>query len=281
MFIFAAVCGIFGTLHLTQGSPAHKQKCQGHHREANPPPLPRMLHSLELSLRAHKLLWKIHQKSVHMVGKILQKKTQWHWGHKQHSEFKEAKAQLTSVALLTHYDPDKEIILECDTSSYGIGAVLSHRMENGERPITFASRSLSAAEKGYVHLHKEALAVIFGVKKFHKYFYGRKFKIRSGHKPVQHVFDSSRAIPQLASARLQRWALILSAYDYTIDYRPGQKHANADFLSRLPLSKGASETRQPQEVILLMDTLNMTPTTAKDISRWTKTPYLHLSDAGS
>ena len=115
-----------------------------------------------------------------------------------------------------HFDPEKEVILSCDASPYEVGAVLSHHTEEGDRPIGFVSRSLSPAEINYAQIDKEALAIIFGVKKFHGYVFGRKFEIRCDHKPLQHLFDNTRAIPQLASARLHRWSLILSTYDYTI-----------------------------------------------------------------
>lgn len=72
-----------------------------------------------------------------------------------------------SAKLLVHYDPDKGITFSCDTSSYFVGEVLSHVMEdNTEKPIGFASRYL-AAEKGYSQLDKVGLAIIFAVKRFH------------------------------------------------------------------------------------------------------------------
>ena len=67
--------------------------------------------------------------------------------------------------LLVHFNPNLPLVLACDASPYGIGAVLSHRMDNGQdKPIAFASRSLLPADKKYSQLDKEALAVIFGVK---------------------------------------------------------------------------------------------------------------------
>ena len=204
--------------------------------------------------------------------KLLEKKTHWVWGKEQQEVFEAAKAQLTSTCLLVHFDPQKEVVLSCDASPYGVGAVLCHQTPEGERPIAFASRSLSAAEKKYAHLDKEGLAIIFGVKKFHGYLFGRKFEIRSDHKPLQHLFDSTRAVPQLASARLQRWALILNAYDYTISYKPGDQNGNADSLSRLPLPE---HTPQPADIILLMETLQASPVTAHHIRWWTdKDPLL-------
>ena len=109
--------------------------------------------------------------------KLLEKKSKWIWGKDQEKAFQMAKKQLISPCLLTHYDPQKEVILSCDASPYGVGAVLSHKTEEGEKPIAFASRSLTAAEKKYAQLDKEGLAIVFGVRKFHDYLFGRKFKI--------------------------------------------------------------------------------------------------------
>ena len=202
--------------------------------------------------------------------KLLQKKSTWTWGPEQQKAFQEAKAQLTSSCLLVHFDPDRELILACDASPYGVGAVLSHRMDDGsDKPIAFASRSLAPAERKYAQLDKEGLAIVFGVKKFHHYLFGREFTIYSDHKPLQHLFSEFRPVPAMASARIQRWALTLSAYKYTITYKPGADHANADVLSRLPLSEVPSDIPLPGETILLMDTLQGSPVSATQIKQWT------------
>ena len=122
---------------------------------------------------------------------LLNKNQKWYWGAEQEQAFQVAKDALQTNALLVHYDTTKPLILACDASQYGIGAVLSHSMDDQqERPIAYVSRTLSAAEKHYSQLEKEALAIIFAVKKFHKYIYGRYFIIESDHEP-SHFFSLS------------------------------------------------------------------------------------------
>ncbi|KAG5286473.1 hypothetical protein AALO_G00015230 [Alosa alosa] len=151
---------------------------------------------------------------------LLKKEGKWSWGSKQQKAFTESKALLQSCSVLVHYDSNKPLILACDASPYGVGAVLSHQMPDGlDRPIGFVSRTLNAAEKNYSQLDKEGLAVVFGVKKFHKYLYGRKFTIVTDHKPLISLFSEMRAIPQMTSPRIQRWAVTLGAYEYTIIYK--------------------------------------------------------------
>ncbi len=178
---------------------------------------------------------------------LLQKHKKWAWGEEQEKAFQVSKAMLTSSSLLTHYDGRKELILACDASPYGVGAVLSHQMDDGtEQPVAFASRSLSQAKRNYAQLDKKTLAIIFGVKRFHPYLFGRKFTIFSDHQPLKYLFSENRGIPSMASARIQRWALALSAYDYSIYFKPGSLHANADVLSRrLPLPEEPMEVPLP------------------------------------
>ena len=121
--------------------------------------------------------------------KLLQKGSSWKWEKEQKDAFFNAKQMLTSAKVLILFDPKKELLLACDASPYGIGAVLSHRMEDGsEKPIAFASRSLSQAERKYSQL-EEGLDVVFGVSKFQLYLLGRNFTILSDHKLLQYIIQ--------------------------------------------------------------------------------------------
>lgn len=84
-------------------------------------------------------------------------------------------------------------------------------------------------------LYKEGLAVMFGIKHFYKYINGWKFTIVTDHKLLLSLLSEIRGVPQTASRRIQRWAVTLRAYEYTIVYKEGKYHSNADAPSRLSL----------------------------------------------
>ena len=168
---------------------------------------------------------------------LLQKHHPWTWGPSQQKVFQHAKDRLLSSSLLVHYSEQQPLLLASEASPYGLDAVLSHMMaDRSERPIAYASRSLMATERRYSQLDKEALAIIFAVTRFRQYLLGRHFTLQSDHKSLSYLLSPDKPILPMASARLQRWELLLSAYDYSIQYWPGKRHANADTFSRLPLS---------------------------------------------
>ena len=173
---------------------------------------------------------------LHPLNKLLQQNVKWCWSQECQMAFKQAKQKLVSSKVLAHYDIKLPIKLAADASSYGVGAVISHVYPDGtERPIAFASRTLTMAEQNYAQLEKEALGLVFGVKRFHPYLFGRSFTLVTDHRPLMTILGPKTGIPSLAAARLQRWAIVLSAYQYDIEFKRTAAHANADGLSRLPL----------------------------------------------
>ena len=117
--------------------------------------------------------------------------------------------------MLVHFDPSLEIVLACDVSDYGLGAVLSHRLPDGsEKPVAFVSRTLSDSERKYSQIEKEALACVLGVTRFRSFLYGHKFILQTDYKPLLSLFNENKSIPQQATNQIQRWALTLSSYEY-------------------------------------------------------------------
>ncbi|CAC5392405.1 unnamed protein product [Mytilus coruscus] len=136
---------------------------------------------------------------------LLQKDTKWSWEKEQEKAFIESKQLLKSASVLVHFDPKKKLILACDASPYGVGAVLSHKMDDGsDKPIAYTSRTLTSAEKYYSVLEKESLAIIFGIKKFHQYLYGHPITIITDHKPIIGLFLEDKPIPTTTASRIQK-----------------------------------------------------------------------------
>ena len=138
-------------------------------------------------------------------------------------------------------------------------------MEDGsERLVAFASRSLSATERAYAQIEWEALALIFGIRQFHKYLIGRKFTLITNHKPLLRILGPYQGVSSLAAARLQRWALILRAYTYELEYRSAEQNKEADVLSRLPIEV---EVVDPNQEIYHMDVCEQLPVMAEEAAK--------------
>ena len=123
--------------------------------------------------------------------------------------------------------------------------------------------------RNYSQLEKEGLACIFGIKKFHDYVFGWSFELVTDHKPLLGLLKEYRATSQHAFSRIKR-SLFLSNYKYRLIFRNTSAHANADALSRLPLSDQPVKVFEVPELVLLTEHLDDSPVTAKDINIWTQ-----------
>ncbi|KAM7309441.1 uncharacterized protein ISCGN_013072 [Ixodes scapularis] len=186
--------------------------------------------------------------STHLepLHRLLRDGQQWAWKKEQDLAFQCSKELVVKAPVLVHFDPAKPVVLTVDASPYGVGAVLSHRGQDGQEcPVAFASRRLHAAEQRYSQLDKEGLALIFGVQRFHQYLWGRQFEAVTDHKPLLGLLGPDKAVPVQASPRVVRWALMLAAYSYKLVYRPGKDLGPADALSRLPLPEVPAAVPEP------------------------------------
>ena len=214
--------------------------------------------------------------TTHPLNQLLRHNVKWVWSKSCESSFQKLKSQLSAKPVLVHYDSTLPLKLACDASPYGVGAVISHVMPTGEeKPIAFGSRTLSKAERNYAQVEKEALAIIFGIKKFHQYIYGRKFLLVTDHKPLTTILSPKAGLPALAAARLQRWAIILSAYNYDIVFRPTKSRAKADCLSRLPLDNVSSPATDDSASLFNVQQIGTLPVTPQQLRAETvKDPLL-------
>jgi hypothetical protein len=135
---------------------------------------------------------------------------------------------LTSKPILQYQDFAKEFILTTDASNEGIGAIISQGHIGKDLPIVYASRNFNTVEKSHSTSEEELLAIVWGIKHFRPYLYGRKFKIASDHKPLTWIMNIKDP-----GSRLLRWRIKLEEYDYEIVYKNGALNRNADALSRI------------------------------------------------
>lgn len=201
---------------------------------------------------------------LHPLYNLERKYVKYEWTDECQIAFEKSKQMLLNSTCLVPYSLKYPIIVASDSSPYGVGCVLSHIIDGVERPVMFCSSTLSSAESKYSQLYREALGLIYAVKKFHKFIYGRSFTLLTDHMPLKSIFNPKKNIPTLAAARLQRWALILSSYQYDIKYRKGSEMSNADAMSRLPLPELC------EEAVYSFSSFFEIPLTALNIAECTK-----------
>lgn len=195
---------------------------------------------------------------------LLKENVKWQWSRVEQQAFDNAKALLTCDMTLVHYSLEKKLIMLCDASEVGVGSVLVHQMEDGtERPVIMSSRTLQPHERRYAQIDKEALAIMFGLKKFRQYLQGREFVILTDHKPLLGIFGRDKPIPDLVSPRMLRWALTLNTFDYQLQYRPGKLMGDADSLSRWPTPCTGEDIDEETDVFLLEQTDSLGVTSKK------------------
>ena len=136
---------------------------------------------------------------------------------------------MSTAPVLIPPEWNKPFEVHVDASNFAIGSVLSQKNEEGhDRPIYFSSRQLSGAEKNYSVTELEGLGMVYSIQKYRHYPLGYKFTFHIDHDALKYMVNK----PQL-SGRIARWVLLLQEFNFDVDVRPGKKHANADFLSRL------------------------------------------------
>lgn len=181
---------------------------------------------------------------------LLRKGAKWEWSENCGKAFEKCKRALVDARVLCPYDPRKPLVLVCDASDTGISAIACCVINGQERPFHFASRVLSPAEKKYPILHREALAIVFGLENFSKFLYGYPIKIYTDHKPLLGIFNKRACLKTgIVAARLQRYLDRIAHFDFEVFHRVGSQNLDADCLSRLPINVERSEADKKEENI--------------------------------
>ncbi|KAL4153720.1 hypothetical protein QTP88_001553 [Uroleucon formosanum] len=171
-------------------------------------------------------------KSYSLISKpmtnLLRKDVTFNWDTSCQEAFDKLKNILCSEPILRYPDFTKPFIVTTDASGKALGAILSQGEISQDLPIAYASRTLSKCESNYSTTELECLAIIFAVKTFRPYLYGRKFIILSDHRALSWLFNLKDPLSKLA-----RWRILLEEYDYEIKYKPGVLNSNVDALSRM------------------------------------------------
>ena len=161
-----------------------------------------------------------------LMRSLEKKGVHFSWDADHQLAFDRIKELLLKDVTLAYYDRTKPVTLQTDYSESGIGVAL---VQEG-RPVQFASKSLTGLEKNYSPIEGEMLGVVYGIKKFHNYLYGRRFTVECDHKPLHHIHKKNLS---LAPPRLRGMLRAVGDYDFVLEHRPGKEMVLPDALSRL------------------------------------------------
>jgi hypothetical protein len=160
---------------------------------------------------------------------LTQKDRVFQWTQEADNAFNDLKRLFTTAPILTQFDPERETVVEADSSGYATGGTLSQYDDKGLlRPCAYFSRKNAPAECNYEIHDKELLAIICCLKEWEPELTSvKKFRIITDHRNLRY-FTSIRRLTE----RQMRWADILGRYSFTLEYRPGRLAHRPDALSR-------------------------------------------------
>lgn len=163
-----------------------------------------------------------------LLRNLLSEKNVWQWSNTEQACFDKIKKLVSSAVTLHYFDPKKKTVLSVDASPYGLGATISQE----GRPIEFASVSLTPTQQRYNHIEKELLGLVFGCEKFSFFLYGTTFEAETDHRPLIGLLK--KPLDEM-SPRIQRLAMRLLRFNFTLTYVPGRNLKIPDTLSRDPV----------------------------------------------
>lgn len=167
--------------------------------------------------------------------------------------FEFCKTLLVNDPILQYPNFSEPFVLTTDASNIALGAVLSQGKIGSDLPVAYASRTLNETEQNYSTIEKETLAIVWAVKYFRPYLFGKRFTIVTDHRPLQWLFSLKEP-----NSKLVRWRLKLEEYDYQIVYKKGSLNKNADALSRVELNANETNTSDQFSLAKYVENFNKT-----------------------
>ena len=202
------------------------------------------------------------------LHKLTSKNTEFKWTEVEESAFIELKHRLCTAPTLVHFDQDKPIRVKADASDLGIGYVLVHLIEGVEHPFKYGSRSLHIHENNYAATKLESLAVHFAITSNRHYLLGVKFQVITDHCNLCYLLKAQ----DLKSSQ-SHWVLDLLEYEFTIVYKSGKTHGDADALSRAPQPSNPDDCRDKTSVATFFNNNEINLHTMQQKDEWCKKVY--------
>ncbi|KAJ3648427.1 hypothetical protein Zmor_020232 [Zophobas morio] len=254
--------------------------------EAHGPPTPYAEHRIDTGDHAPIAVppYQLNATKKQLLKEEVKKDAAWQWDSTHQEAFEELKQRLADAPILRQANPEEPFVLRTDASAYALGAALLQGEGPEERPIEYASRLLTNHEQNYTTTEREALAIVWAVRRFRGYLEESSTVVITDHQPLRWLMTL-----KTPTGRLARWALQLQPYHLTIEYTPGKANVVADMLSRphlpevaidsvevdLPTRKAnelRSEQRKDEEIRKIMD--DLVHAQAEISQQWTSRGYL-------
>ena len=160
---------------------------------------------------------------------LTRKDVPFHWGKEQEGAYQALKELLVSEKVMAHPQPDRKYILYTDACDYAVGAILCQNDDQGiERPVVYLSKQLSATQRRWATIEKEAYAVVYALKQLRPYLWGAEFETFTDHKPLTSLFTK-----EMNNTKIQRWSILLAEFGCKPRYYPGKLNIRSDMLSRI------------------------------------------------
>lgn len=202
---------------------------------------------------------------AHPLNQLLRKDTKFIWSTQCQQAFDYLRYQLMTPKILQYPDFNNKFILTTDASDIGCGAVLSQITDKGDLPVAFASKTFTPGEKNKAVILKELTAIHWAINYFRPYLYGRRFTVRTDHRPLVYLFKIKDP-----TSKLTRMRLDLEEFDFDVIYIRGKENVGADALSRIVLTS----EQLKQNNILVVNTRSMTKKAESTVNKTVNKPVV-------